>query len=141
MESVSSVFHGRDLFAPAAAALANAAPLGELGPACASESLERLDVGQIEQRGESLCGVIQHVDRFGNLISNLPPPARGEYEIYLGERRVPLHRTYSDVPVGSLLAVVGSHGFLEIACNGGSAAQAAGATRGDVITLRPLPRS
>ena len=140
-DRISPVFHGRDLFAPAAAALARGTPLVELGTSLSLERLVRLPGSKTERRDGCVVGVIQHCDRFGNLISNLRPGDLAGAEVFLGDRRVPLHRTYSDVSAGSLLAVVGSHGFYEIACAGGSAACAGRAGLGDVVTLRPPARS
>ncbi len=136
----SAVFHGRDVFAPAAAALSSGAPIASLGPAVEPESLVRLEAGTTRTPGDT-SGSIQHVDRFGNLISNLrvAPGARGEAEIR--GSRIAMADTYSDVEPGALLALCGSSGFLEVACNGASAAERLGASRGDVISFRLPQRS
>jgi S-adenosylmethionine hydrolase len=131
----SSVFHGRDIFGPAAAHLAAGGALGELGEPRESGSLVRLPVGA-RRRGDVWTGAVIHIDRFGNLISDIPAsePLRGSAEI--AGRSIPAGRTYGDVPGGELLAVCGSSGRLEVACNGASAAALLGAARGDVIIFR-----
>jgi len=137
----SPVFHGRDVFAPVAAFLAQGGAAAAVGGQVTSDSLERLELPQARATEQGWDGAVIHVDHFGNLISNVrvEPESRGE--VVLGAERMPLVRTYSDVPAGSLVAVRGSTGRLEVACNGGSAAELTGATRGDVVTLRVLQRS
>ena len=139
--AISPVFHGRDLFAPAAAALARGAALSDLGAAVEPDALVRLPVAGVEIRGSRRVGVIQHVDRFGNLISNLRRQDLPGAELLLGERVISVHQSYRDVPDGALAALIGSHGYYEIACRGGSAAEVTGASRGDVVSLGPPARS
>jgi S-adenosylmethionine hydrolase len=83
-------------------------------------------------------GSVVHVDRFGNLVTNLQVPDEvplaGAVEV--GGRAVPTGRTYSDVARGSLVALRGSSGLLEIACNGGSAAAALGSSEALVVVWR-----
>jgi len=74
------------------------------------------------------------VDRFGNLITNLT--GRGEGTVELGGRLLRLSRTYADVTEGELLALVGSHGLIEVAVRGGNAARTLGLGRGAPVTLR-----
>lgn len=137
----SPVFHGRDVFGPAAAFLASGGALVALGSAVDPASLQRLEFPrpQVDQSGAS--GVIIHIDRFGNLISNVPlaQGTRGHAEV--AGRHIELGRTYSDVDEGALIAVRGSSSLLEVACNGASAAELTGASRGDVIVFRVPERS
>jgi S-adenosyl-L-methionine hydrolase (adenosine-forming) len=123
---LSSTFHGRDLFAPAAAALAMGAPPEHAGP-------------EIELSG-SLPGAHQdaviHVDHFGNLITAIPRhrvPAGARVE--LGGRAIPLVTTYVDVAAGELLAYIGSADTLEIAAREASAAELLGAGRGARVVV------
>jgi len=138
----SPVFHGRDIFAPAAAHLAAGGALAELGPAAPTGSLVRLPWPEPEADAGELRGSVVHVDHFGNLITKLPVASGGGLggmaEIHGQSLRV--LRTYSDAPRGALLAVGGSSGLLEIARNGGSAAEALGAGPGAVVKWRPRER-
>jgi len=125
-EGSSTTFHGRDVFAPAAGDLAAGVPLEELGP-----PLERpvlLDPlvrplsseGPGENGGE---GVVRVVDRFGNLVSDLPAAAlRGARGVEIAGVRVPVAWTYAAVEPGALLALVGSDGTVEVAARDASAA-------------------
>jgi S-adenosylmethionine hydrolase len=126
-ESAAPTFHGRDVFAPAAAELAQGASLTELGLRF-SGIPERLAYTSPHQEGQWMVGEIVYVDRFGTLITNLRSelvPLRAVFEI--DDLQVgPLARTYGDVPAGGLLAYVGSGGDVEIAVRDGSAAQRLG---------------
>lgn len=126
-EWASPTFHGRDLFAPAAAALANGASLASLGPALAFVP-QRLAYTLPHYEGKTVVGEVVYIDRFGSLITNLttelvPSYATVEVEdLDLG----PLRRTFDDVSNGGLLAYVGSDGAVEIAVRNGSAARRLG---------------
>ena len=132
----STTFHGRDIFAPAAAHLAIEVPLDELGPPLAKPVLLKLDLP--ERRDAEARGRVAHIDRFGNLISDLPGEWLDEtWRLELGGCDVgPLRRTYADVSSGELVAVIGSLGTVEIAVRDGSAAQEIGAARGDGVVAR-----
>jgi S-adenosylmethionine hydrolase len=131
----SDVFHGRDLFAPAAAYLASGAPLAGVGPALEVASLVRTAWPRPSLAPGAGEGQVVYVDRFGNLVTNLPvaPEAAGGIARLAGQE-IPVRRTYSDVEPGSLVALRGSSGLLEIACNRGSAAEVLGARTGDVVS-------
>jgi len=136
-EEVSPVFHGRDVFGPVAAHLASGGDPREVGPAVEPGSLVRLATPAPVPEGDALRGEVVHVDRFGNLITNLTAPqGLGAATVELAERRLPLSRTYGDGAPGALVAVVGSSGRIEIAANGGSAAAVLGARAGLVVLLR-----
>jgi S-adenosylmethionine hydrolase len=123
----SPTFHGRDVFAPAAAALASGASLQSVGEPFGGIP-QRLAYTLPQQAGKTVIGEIVYIDRFGTLITNLtaelvPSHARVEVEdLDLG----PLKRTFSDVTTGGLLAYIGSGGALEIAVRNGSAARRLG---------------
>lgn len=123
----SPTFHGRDVFAPAAAALARGAALETLGSPARAPVLRRTPEPVRDADG-SLRGEVISVDRFGNLVTNFIALRSGSVE--LGGRRVPMRRTYADVQPGELVAIVGSSGLLEVAMRDGSAAQALGLGRG-----------
>ena len=129
----SRTFHGRDLFAPAAAALATGRPIEALGEPV--DGLVALDFHREGREGE-----IVRIDRFGNCITNLPPEReKGEYavEIEVGEApsRLRFYPRYQDAPLGELFLIENSYGTLEIALRNGSAAQAVGTRLGSRITL------
>jgi len=125
----SHTFHGRDVFAPAAARLAQGAALAELGAAVSD--LAHLPPRRLRTEGAELIGQVVHVDRFGTLVTNLPAGAvaRGAM-VRLGGHTVAVHATFSDVPPGSPVAYVGSGGTLEIAVRDGRADGVLGVARG-----------
>jgi S-adenosylmethionine hydrolase len=117
----STTFHGRDRFAPAAAALANGTALEELGPPL--QSIVRLDYER-PRYGDTARGTIVAVDRFGNLITDIER-ARVPGAIALRARNViidRMERNYADAEPGAFL-IVGSSGFIEISVANGSAAE------------------
>ncbi|AZB73467.1 SAM hydrolase/SAM-dependent halogenase family protein [Synechococcus elongatus] len=129
-------FHGRDIFAPVAAHLLNGVPLTELGPLIEPASLQTLGESQPQRSPQGWQGQIQAIDRFGNLITTLPAElGQAAAGLTLGDRWLPIARTYSEVAVGDLLVLAGSHGYLEIAQRNGSAQQALGAEMGAVVQL------
>jgi hypothetical protein len=84
-----------------------------------------------------LRGEVVHVDRFGNLVTNLSAPEAGAPgSVEVAGRALPLSRTYADVAPGALVAVVGSSGRVEIALRDGSAAAHLGTGAGLVVILR-----
>lgn len=125
-------FHGRDVFAPAAAALARGAPLESLGEPWAAPVIRRTPEPVREGNG-TVRGEVIAVDRFGNLVTNLVGVRAGVVRI--GDQVVPVRRTYGDAPPSSLVALVGSSGLLEIAMRDGSAARALGLTRGAILHI------
>ncbi len=131
----SATFHGRDVFAPAAARLAAGAPLDSLGAPFPTPVLRRTPEPRRADDG-AIVGEVISIDRFGNLITNLLAPRGGVIEI--GGRTVgAVGHTYGDAPPDSLVAVVGSSGLVEIAMRDGSAARALSAHRGAAVILRP----
>jgi S-adenosylmethionine hydrolase len=128
-------FHGRDVFAPAAGALAAGAALASLGEAIANPT--RLAPPTPAVRDGVLVGTVLHVDRFGTLVTNLPATAVApDTTIRILDRVVgPLRRTFADVPSGALLALVGSGGTVEIAARDASAARLLGVGRGAAVGL------
>lgn len=118
--SAAATFHGRDVFAPAAAALARGPLLGALGMPPRAAPVRLL---QPEPRLEGGCltGEVIYVDRYGTLVTNLDADCDGRVDI--SGAGVPLRRTFSDVGEGELVAFVGSGGTIEIALRNGSAAE------------------
>ncbi len=138
----SATFHGRDIFAPVAAALA----AGRCGPAELGPRVAGLIPGWIEEPVASdgaLSGVVVTIDHFGNLITNLEGrQLQGwvEPHVYAGSGVYPLRRTYGDVAPGSVLALVNSFGVIEIALAEGHAADRLGLSRGAPVVARDAVR-
>jgi len=121
MPDVSNTFHGRDIFSPAAAYISKGVRAQEIGrqlknyfePSFSSASIKD---GFIE------CEVL-HVDSFGNVVTNVRPDdlfaidVRKGSSLRLGKRRFSFFQTYSDVAKGSLVGLIGSHGFFEISAS------------------------
>jgi S-adenosylmethionine hydrolase len=133
----SATFHGRDVFAPAAAELARGAPLTALGEPHDDPVVRRTPEAKRLADG-AVAGTIIAVDRFGNLITNLIAPRGGTVEI--AGRVVPIVHAYADVAPGALAALVGSSGLVEVAARDDSAARVLSATRGAPVVLR-APRA
>jgi len=123
----SSTFHGRDIFAAAGAHLAMGVPLEELGRAVRPASLVQLQIPNCAVTATGATGCVQYVDRFGNLITNIPNNCiiGNNWSLTISNIcdtiRIPSGKTYSDSNPGDLIAIIGSDGWLEIAVNGGSA--------------------
>lgn len=134
---VSATFHGRDIFAPAAAHLSLGLPPDKLGEHVQS-ILAYPPLRARRQPDGSLEGQVIHIDRFGNVISDIRASdlPDGPFVVDVAGRAVPGPvRTYAEAP--SLAAIVGSAGYLEIALPGGDAASALDIGIGDTIHLRP----
>jgi S-adenosylmethionine hydrolase len=119
----SVTFHGRDIFAPVAAHLASGVSFEAFGPAIAPESLVQLSVPDCTPTDSGVSGIVQAIDHYGNLITNIPGTYVEEksWTVEIGERIVPGGRTYSDGSPKELIGLIGSHGWIEIAINGGNA--------------------
>jgi S-adenosylmethionine hydrolase len=131
--NTAPTFHGRDLFAPAAAALAMGARVDDLGTPTSNAIVRRTPEARRRTDG-AVAGEVIAVDRFGNAITNLMGLHGGT--LHVNGAQLPIRRTYSDVPVGTPVAVVGSSGLIEIAVRDGDAAQTMGLTRGTAVSLR-----
>jgi S-adenosylmethionine hydrolase len=132
----SRTFHGRDVFAPAAAALAAGIPPSELGPDV--DGLVRLAVPAPVRDGGVLRGQVVYADGFGNLATNIDaaslPATVARVEI--GARRIDgVVATYGAVATGELLALVNSWGVLEVARRDGDARTVLGVDVGAVVTV------
>jgi S-adenosylmethionine hydrolase len=135
--TAAPTFHGRDLFAPAAAALASGTALQALGQPFLGIP-HRLSYRDPHYEGKSLVGEVVYVDRFGTLVTNLTPEMVPDYAVIEieGLDIGPLRRTFGDVPTGGLLAYLGSGGQVEIAVRDGSAARRLGMGVGGRIRVR-----
>ena len=129
----SATFHGRDVFAPAAARLAMGTALDSLGEPCVEPVMRRTPEAVRREDG-LVSGVVITIDRFGNAITNLITRRGGT--LHVGGRTLPLLRTYSEAAPGEAMGLVGSSGLVEIAVRDGSAATVLGLRRGDEVLLR-----
>jgi S-adenosylmethionine hydrolase len=165
LPQVSHTFHGRDVFAPAAAHLAAGVPIVDLGPPVPDPITFPPPLLKIGAR--SLSGEVLHADHFGNVITSIGRLSWQENGLSLesafrkadggereaeggkpvsfrvegttvtvaGQELTDVHRTYAEVEPGEVLALVGSEGYLEIAVREGSAARRLGLRTGDPVTL------
>jgi hypothetical protein len=119
----AATFHGRDIFAPVGAHLASGVPLKELGREIDLATLVQLNLPQLTFTTTEIAGCIQYIDRFGNLITNIPGThVQGKnWTANVAGQTILGRETYSDSPVGSAISLVGSHGWIEIAINCGNA--------------------
>ena len=131
--SASATFHGRDVFAPAAAQLANGVAIDTLGAAMQAPVIRRTPEPRRTGDG-SLHGEVITIDRFGNAITNLPGNAAGR--VVIRNRELRLRRTYAELDAGELGALVGSNGFVEIVLREGRAADELELARGIPVILR-----
>jgi S-adenosylmethionine hydrolase len=136
---VSRTFHGRDIFAPVAAHLANGVAFQEVGPAI--ENIARLEIAEPTLTKKGIEGCVMFVDRFGNLITNiaarhLEELPSGPKSFRLGLRAIrKFGRFYAEVPLGVPIALIGSSNFVELCVNGGSAQKKFHAKIGDRVTV------
>jgi hypothetical protein len=156
-EPGSNTFHGRDVFAPAAALLAAGADVARLGPpveGLLSLAWPRLS---ISKRRDAIIGEMMCPDRFGNMVTSIGALTRigdllrlqpwtpgcescefpaSKARVVTGHgQRLPVRQTFADVPVGKALAYIGSDNLLEIGVNQGSVADAFGLIPGAEISL------
>ncbi len=125
LPQVSATFHGRDIFAPVAAHLAQGVPISELGT-LTHESVRLPIAKPTRQPDGSIRGQVQHIDRFGNCITNVSVDVltnRAVPIIKIAGRRIRgISSTYAAVKPGQIVSLIGSTGFLEISIRDGSAA-------------------
>jgi S-adenosylmethionine hydrolase len=140
LSSISSTFHGRDIFAPAAAHLVNGTAIEEFG--LQLTNVVRPDFTKVVRNKNFLTGEVLHVDDFGNIITNIHAKDIAEFredmllvELPNHKVQVKVSRAYADSKPQEPLALIGSHNYLEIALNQGSAAAKFESKAGDKITL------
>lgn len=138
LREIGNTFHGRDIFAPAAAYLARGVHLSLLGP----EVHDPIRIGEPAVREEEgvLVGEVVSLDHFGNLVTNLRAPGEGgASDIEVDGRTIPIVRTYGDVPSKTVAALVNSDGRIEVAARDSSAAELLNAGIGTRVLVRLLP--
>ena len=142
LSPVSRTFHGRDIFAPAAAHLARGIPLAELGEPLTEIITFPLPRPQLRPDG-TIVGQVIHVDRFGNLITSITATDLADHPLLRegvikikGQSIRGIANNYAEGTPGKLLALIGSSSHLEIAASGGSASQTLAAKVGDEVLLK-----
>jgi hypothetical protein len=142
LEPLSATFHGRDVFAPVAAHLCRGIALNRFGPP--QDDYVRLESPSPIPRLGGMTGEVIYLDRFGNAVTNLPAIAQAALAsgcLTLAGRAspLPLVSCYQMIPKGQAAGLCGSHGYMEIALFGGSAAQRLGLRIGSRVTLSLIP--
>ena len=142
LERVSRTFHGRDVFAPAAAYVATGVMPEELGPALEPASLVRLELPEAEIGDGAIRATVLLVDRYGNAQLNVSAAEVGQAgiapgaQVELGSRiRRPSCGTFADAPAGELLLYEDSYGRMALAIAGGNAAETLSIRAGDELTI------
>ena len=148
LESISRTFHGRDLFAPAAAHLANGVPLADLGPPVDPDALVRLDLPVPTFRDDRIEATMLYVDSFGNIALNLTredveaagvaPGSRIELLLAGEGYYAVMARTFADARPGDVILYEDSYGNMSVAINRGNAAAMLHAGPGQRIVIRAL---
>jgi S-adenosylmethionine hydrolase len=141
LHKVSSTFHGRDIFAPAAAHLLNGVKTAEFGPEI-REAAEA-EFAKVTRKNGVLVGEVLHVDGFGNIITNINQRevtqnrVKGQVNMELTGNKLKLQfcEAYGETKPHEPLTLIGSHGFLEISINQGNAAEKFKTKAGDKIKL------
>ena len=146
LEIVSRTFHGRDLFAPAAAHLAIGIPIEELGPPLAADALARLDIPSPEVGENRIRATVLYIDRFGNVQLNLTredieqaevvPGTTVEIELALDRYYATTARTFTDARPGDVILYEDSYRNIALAISGGNAADLFGAMPGQEVRIR-----
>jgi S-adenosylmethionine hydrolase len=145
LRPVSRTFHGRDVFAPAAAHLAAGVEPGELGPAVEPDVLVRIDVPVARIESGFVLAHVLIIDRFGNVQLNLTsedmarvgiePGTRVEVEIGLQRFYACAASTFSDVRIGDVVLYEDAYGNVAVAINAGNAAEMLAARTGDEVAI------
>ncbi|MFQ6068479.1 MAG: S-adenosyl-l-methionine hydroxide adenosyltransferase family protein [Candidatus Bathyarchaeia archaeon] len=144
LSEVSKTFHGRDVFAPVAAYLAGGCVASEVGEEIFDYVVP--DFAEPRFKKDVVFGEVLHVDDFGNVITNIPweilkelaIQEGGLVKVEIGGKAVTLRlcSAYGDVSLGKALAIIGSHNFLEVSVNQGSAAKQFKAKCGDFVRVQ-----
>jgi S-adenosylmethionine hydrolase len=141
LPQVSSTFHGRDMFAPAAAHLANGVSPAEFGEKV--QDIVKPEFTKIKSSRNKLTCEVLHVDGFGNIVTNVSGEVFARFKggepfgVNINRRKVKVKfvKTYAEAQPKEALILVGSQGFVEIAVNLGSAAEELKANPGDKVAL------
>ena len=139
LPSVSNTFHGRDVFAPVAAHLANGIKPSDLGPQTRKMVVPRF--ARVVRDKNKVVGEVIHVDSFGNTVTNITEKDIGtqvgkrKFKVGVNEVELKFCKAYGEVQAGEPLALIGSHGFLEIAVSQGDASKVFKLKSGEKIAV------
>jgi len=141
LQKICNTFHGRDIFAPAAAHLTEGTPPSEFGPEI--HKIVKPKFAKIIKRKNMLTGEIIHIDGFGNIVTNFKEKelesmgTKATVNLKLKKTKLKLNfcKAYAEVNAQKPLAIIGSHNFLEISINQGNAAEILKTKVGDKVTL------
>lgn len=141
---ISSTDHGRDIFGPVAAHLAAGIPADSIGAPLTKKDLYALPYRAAAINGPNLTGEVWHIDRYGNIVTNIPASMDPNLKegvlvrITLGKQTfsAPLVKTFADVQKGRVAVLVGSQGLLEICANQASAAKLVSAQAGLPVLIQ-----
>jgi len=139
LPKISSTFHGRDIFAPAAAHLEKGVQPIEFGPEINDPI--KPEFAKVKRGNVSLIGEVMHIDGFGNIITNINEKMVQNYakkvnvELPSISLILTFGKAYAQAKPKEPIVLIGSHGFMEIALNQGSAAEKFHAKAGDKIVL------
>jgi S-adenosylmethionine hydrolase len=138
-KEVSATFHTRDIYGPVCAHLANGKTTADFGAEVPMDTVTRLPVQKARQEGNAWEGSIVYIDKFGNMVSNIPAQAvkpgwrcsvKGAFIAKVGT-------TYASAPKEEFSAFVGSHGYLEVGAYQANAAEIWGGSVGASVRLEP----
>ncbi|MFZ5516110.1 MAG: SAM hydrolase/SAM-dependent halogenase family protein [Candidatus Zhuqueibacterota bacterium] len=136
LPEISRTFHGRDIFAPVAAHLSLGVPLTDFGPQVVD--FQRGEIFQPVILSKKIIGNIVHIDKFGNLITDIHGTRLNKPILVISAGSTAIHRlvdSYAHVTVGAPLAIIGSSGFLEISVRNGNASEQCALHRGDIVQV------
>jgi len=143
LDNISNTFHGRDIMAPTVAHLSLGEPIESAGPLVSISTCVAISNPQPNVSPEGLSGLIDFIDRFGNLVTNISAEAlsacanQRQCDVVMGDRVMVLSRqSYADMADNTPTALMNSSGFIEICIKNGNAAQMLGAKVGDQVLIR-----
>ncbi len=145
LTDVSATFHGRDIFAPAAAYLWRGTSISALGPTLDTTSIVALELPRPVTSTHEVHGEVIYVDGFGNLVSNIDRPTAEQFGTRFRHKSLSVRikrgaamrllDAYGDAPKGAPLGIFGSFGLLEVAIRDGNAAMHFAAGPGTPVSL------
>ena len=139
-KNISTTFHGRDIFAPVGAHISKGVRISNTGRRIFD--FVDLDFGKVERKNDFMYGYVIFIDDFGNIVTNIPSDMVADFEpgdiLKIQEKQVMFQGSYGFSRDGEPLALIGSHGYLEIAVNRGNAAIFFDKKQGGEITVRKI---
>lgn len=140
-KDISTTFHGRDIFAPVGAHITKGIDIRSVGKRI--QDFNDMDFGEskIEKSKDLIRGKTIFIDPFGNIITNIPVEIvdfKAGDILEIGKKQIKFMKSYGFCKIGEPLALIGSHGYLEIAINHGNAAHFFQMRSGDMITIRKI---